>query len=96
MLVELLNTACEYGGATRELVCRFEVELRNDTMVTIVPFSSNRLQQAISMYRKYRDQLWSITDCDSILAMRQNGILEALTSDHHFEQAGFTALLRTG
>jgi predicted nucleic acid-binding protein len=26
--------------------------------------------------------------------MRQQGILKALTHDHHFEQAGFEALLR--
>jgi len=25
--------------------------------------------------------------------MRDNGITEALTADHHFEQAGFTILL---
>ena len=26
--------------------------------------------------------------------MEQRGLTEALTGDHHFEQAGFTALLR--
>jgi hypothetical protein len=26
--------------------------------------------------------------------MRMQGIKEALTADHHFEQAGFTALLK--
>ncbi len=93
--MELFNAACEYGEATRELVCKFEADLRNDAMVTIIPFSSGRLQQALSMYRKYKDKSWSLTDCDSMLAMRQNGIQEALTSDHHFEQAGFIKLLRT-
>jgi len=26
--------------------------------------------------------------------MREQGIAEALTGDHHFEQAGFTALMK--
>ena len=77
----------------RELVARFEEALRDDAMATIVPFSSARLQQAVRFYRKYRDKSWSLTDCDSILVMRQNGIVEALTSDHHFVQAGFATLL---
>ena len=28
------------------------------------------------------------------LVMKQRGINDALTGDHHFEQAGFTALLK--
>jgi len=32
--------------------------------------------------------------CISFVVMEQHGIVEALTADHHFEQAGFKALLR--
>ena len=35
-----------------------------------------------------------LTDCISFVLMSEEGIAEALTGDHHFEQAGFTALLR--
>jgi predicted nucleic acid-binding protein len=34
-----------------------------------------------------------VTDCTSFVAMRDEGITDALTGDHHFEQAGFKALL---
>ena len=37
---------------------------------------------------------WSLTDCISFLAMKEFGSEEALTTDHHFEQAGFRALLK--
>ncbi len=40
------------------------------------------------------DQEWSLTDCISFIVMQQRGISPALTYDHHFEQAGFEALLR--
>jgi len=40
------------------------------------------------------DKEWSLTDCISFEVMRTSGIGQALTYDHHFEQAGFDALLR--
>lgn len=33
------------------------------------------------------------TDCISFIVMRTNGLTDALTSDHHFTQAGFRALM---
>lgn len=39
-------------------------------------------------------QDWNITDCVSYIVMHQNGLREPLAADHHFEQAGFVALLK--
>ncbi|MHB8900647.1 MAG: hypothetical protein ACYC6Y_18000 [Thermoguttaceae bacterium] len=35
-----------------------------------------------------------LTDCISFIIMREYGLTDALTADHHFEQAGFTVLLK--
>ena len=39
------------------------------------------------------DKNWSLVDCTSFALMQQLGIQVALTTDHHFEQAGFIRLL---
>ena len=36
---------------------------------------------------------WSLTDCISFIVMQERNISEALTTDRHFEQAGFIRLL---
>jgi predicted nucleic acid-binding protein len=50
--------------------------------------------RGLAIHRQHADKEWSLTDCISFLVMRDRGISRALTHDHHFEQAGFEALLR--
>jgi len=40
------------------------------------------------------DTEWSLVDCLSFVVMKQRRLTQALTTDHHFAQAGFRALLR--
>lgn len=46
------------------------------------------------MHRERPDKEWSLTDCISFALMGERRIQRALAYDHHFEQAGFEALLR--
>jgi uncharacterized protein len=52
------------------------------------------LKAGIDLYRARPDKEWSLTDCISFAVMHQYSIREALTADHHFEQAGFVPLLK--
>ncbi len=41
-----------------------------------------------------RDKDFSLVDCSSFVIMRQRQIDDALTTDRHFDQAGFLRLLK--
>jgi uncharacterized protein len=49
--------------------------------------------QATDLLLSRLDKGYSLCDAVSFVMMRQAGINEALTTDHHFEQEGFLMLL---
>lgn len=67
--------------------------LRASSLVEIIPASSRLFADAPELYRDRPDKAWGLTDCTSFVAMRERGLLEALTTDEHFRQAGFRPLL---
>lgn len=69
-------------------------DLRNEPGMVIVSASPKGFAAALSLYRDRSDQSWSFTDCASFAEMTARGISHAWTTDHHFEQAGFRALLK--
>ena len=79
--------------AYRRRVVHLVQALRTDPDCQIVPPSAELLERGWRLYAQRQDKDWSLTDCISFLAMRDEGITEALTADHHFEQAGFTILI---
>jgi len=68
--------------------------LKADPHTTIVPANENLWQQGMDLYRSRPDKAWSLTDCISFEIMREEGLVDALTADHHFSQAGFNATLK--
>ena len=78
----------------REIFPRLLAALRADPACTIVPPTQGLFDQGVDLYTQRPDKGWSLTDCISFVVMQQQGVTEALTGDHHFEQAGFAALLK--
>ncbi|MBA2433432.1 MAG: type II toxin-antitoxin system VapC family toxin [Chthoniobacterales bacterium] len=78
----------------RERCAVFVQDLRNDTHTRLVEADAVLFWRGFELYRSRKDKDWSLTDCVSFVVMNEEGIKEALTGDHHFEQAGFTALLK--
>jgi predicted nucleic acid-binding protein len=68
--------------------------LEFDPTVEIVPATEDLCTQAFQLYRSRPDKEWGLTDCLSFVVMQERGLTTALTTDKHFVQAGFEALLR--
>ena len=96
VLVEVLNGLAGKGPKLRQAAIRLVEELRKNANVTVVPQTREQFQNGLDFYRKLDDKAWGLTDCASILIIREHGIQDVLTYDEHFQQAGFTALLRDG
>jgi len=91
VLVEVADALS--GSATRLRGAGFIEDLERKPMFLVLPGSRESFQAGLELYRSRPDKEWSLTDCISFVVMKERGIKEALTGDHHFEQAGFTALL---
>jgi len=68
--------------------------MRASPRFRILPLESSLLNRGLDRMGTRSDKDWSLTDCISFVVMEDEGITEALTADRHFEQAGFTALLK--
>lgn len=69
-------------------------DLEDDPNTVVIPPSQELFEKGVALYDARPDKQWSLTDCISFVVMDEEGLREALTADHHFEQAGFVALLK--
>lgn len=92
VLAELGNYLAERSN--RRLFGMLVRALSDEERVEIVPASHESFVGAIHLYLRRPDKSWSFTDCTSFRLMKTRKITDALTTDHHFEQAGFKALLK--
>ena len=68
--------------------------LRSVDWVRVLPIDPTTLAAAWKLWGERPDKTWSLVDCSSFVVMNQLGVTDSLTSDRHFEQAGFVRLLR--
>ncbi len=68
--------------------------IRLDPLVEIVHIDESLDADAWRLLENRLDKAWSLVDAASFVVMKNRRITEALTTDHHFEQAGFTRLLK--
>ena len=79
---------------SRETYTRFVEHIGSRDRARVVPASDGLFQAGMQLFASRNDKEWSLTDCTSFIVMEQEKIRDALTADHHFEQADFTRLLR--
>ncbi len=66
--------------------------LRSSKRVEVIEIDARLFEKGLEVYEKYDDKTWGLVDCISFVIMRENGVVEVLTFDGDFTQAGFTVI----
>jgi predicted nucleic acid-binding protein len=77
----------------RNKVIAFIQSLKKSPYIHIIHIDEMMDAKAWELLTQREDKEWSLVDCSSFIIMKQRRINEALTNDHHFEQAGLIKLL---
>jgi predicted nucleic acid-binding protein len=80
--------------SNRPLFLRLMKGLQSMRTIEFVPADQELFNRGLDLYERRPDKAWSLTDCISFVVMTERGLTESLTGDHHFEQAGFRAVLK--
>jgi predicted nucleic acid-binding protein len=95
VLTELVALLTARFKVPRPALISLVADLRRSAVVEVVYVDRVLDDAAWELLATRPDKSWSLVDCASFVVMAQRGITEALTTDHHFEQAGFRRLLES-
>ena len=88
---ETVTLASRRGG---ERVALRVLDLIDQSVgIRIEWIEATRFDATKAYFRRHADHTYSLTDCSSFVVMRELELREALTTDRHFREAGFEALL---
>lgn len=93
VLVEFLNYFADAGERKRDIVVGMFDQAMRHPGVEVLPQTRQSLLLGLDLYKARNDKSYSLTDCVSMVAMRERNITDVLTHDRHFAQEGFTILL---
>lgn len=94
VLVELVTLLASRFRLNSKRVIELTKPLRNAPWLQVVHVDEELDAKAWDHLEERDDKHWSLTDCASFVVMNERGIYFALTTDHHFEQAGYVRLLK--
>lgn len=85
---------CHVRKLNRAGALAFMIDLLDNPYIEVVWVDQLLHRAAMSLLQSQLDKSYSLCDAVSFVLMEQRSITEALTTDHHFDQAGFQRLLR--
>jgi len=98
LFVTTMAVVLEFGNAfspvrLRQTATTLIEALRESERWMCMELDELLFQKAFERYKQVQDKEWGLVDCLSMIIAKEAGIMEIFTTDHHFEQAGFTILL---
>jgi predicted nucleic acid-binding protein len=96
IFVELLGLVCGFGPEVRRSAAQLIRQLQSHPLTKVVHQTRDLFGDGLALFEDRDDKGYSLTDCMSMVVCRAHDVSDVLTADRHFEQEGFTALLRGG
>ena len=93
VLVEIGNALSAFR---RDGAVAFVEQCYQTANMRVVSVDTPLLLRALQLYRSRPDKTWGLTDCISFVVMQEHELTDAVTTDQHFVQAGFRAVLLEG
>lgn len=94
ILIETANALSRIAWRSSAVALIDHVLQRAD--VEIVALTQALWERSWELYRTRLDKEWSLTDCASFQVMHSSNLIDALSADEHFRQAGFRPVLLEG
>lgn len=91
ILIEIGNA---FSSSNRPAAAEFIRNAYHAPTIRVALVDTQLISRALHLYESRLDKTWGLTDCISFLVMKDQEIFDALTPDHHFEQAGFVAMMK--
>ena len=93
ILTEFLTGISRGGAVIREKADAAVQEMLRNGNIRVIPQTRPSFLDGLNRFRRRLDKAYSLQDCIAMNVMEAEGITEILTSDHNFEQEGFTILM---
>ena len=93
VLTEFL-AALRSGEHMRRQAAKMVRLILENPNVKVIPQTRESFLKGLTFYESRNDKEYSLIDCISMNVMRSESLLEVLTHDHHFEQEGYTVLIK--
>ncbi len=94
VLAELVSLLISPLRFPHQHIVEYMTSLNASHLLETVYIDRDLHERALSLFAARPDKFWSLVDCTSFIVMQDRKITAALTTDHHFEQAGFVRLLK--
>jgi predicted nucleic acid-binding protein len=90
VIAELVALLSSRHHLPRRQVITAVNSIKKEVAVEIVYIERSFDDEAWKLLEARPDKEWSLVDATSFVVMKRFGMTQALTTDHHFAQAGFT------
>jgi predicted nucleic acid-binding protein len=94
VLTETINFFAAFPAPMRAAVYQLVVQIIQDHNIQVIPQTHESFIASLELFQQRFDKGYSLTDCISMITMKNLNIIDILTHDKHFTQEGFLILFK--